>query len=320
MKILSVGIIGAGPAGIAAAVECKANGISNVVIFEKASKYCSTIRRLYPAGKRVDKNYKGEIFQTEGICSFETEAKEDFLLRMKKYINEYNITIEYNIEINGLEQRDDYYILKAGTYPVAQTQAVIIATGVFDKPKKPPYPIPEEIKNRVFFELSKEIPEGEKILIVGGGNTAAELACLLSGKCDVYLSYRRPQFFRINEENLRELEKRKDMINFFLGTEIKSLEPSENAVKVLFQDGHSEIFSKIFYCLGGSTPRVFLEKMGIQFNNSNPRIDEFGESNLKKVFLIGDIVVKRGSIMFAFNSAHRAVKRLIEKYPEILNF
>jgi thioredoxin reductase (NADPH) len=320
MKILSVGIIGAGPAGIAAAVECKANGISNVVIFEKASKYCSTIRRLYPAGKRVDKNYKGEIFQTEGICSFETEAKEDFLLRMKKYINEYNISIEYNIEINGLEQRDDYYILKAGTYPVAQTQAVIIATGVFDKPKKPPYPIPEEIKNRVFFELSKEIPEGEKILIVGGGNTAAELACLLSGKCDVYLSYRRPQFFRINEENLRELEKRKDMINFFLGTEIKSLEPSENAVKVLFQDGHSEIFSKIFYCLGGSTPRVFLEKMGIQFNNSNPRIDEFGESNLKKVFLIGDIVVKRGSIMFAFNSAHRAVKRLIEKYPEILNF
>jgi thioredoxin reductase (NADPH) len=320
MKILSVGIIGAGPAGIAAAVECKANGISNVVIFEKASKYCSTIRRLYPAGKRVDKNYKGEIFQTEGICSFETEAKEDFLLRMKKYINEYNISIEYNIEINGLEQREDYYILKAGTYPVAQTQAVIIATGVFDKPKKPPYPIPEEIKNRVFFELSKEIPEGEKILIVGGGNTAAELACLLSGKCDVYLSYRRPQFFRINEENLRELEKRKDMINFFLGTEIKSLEPSENAVKVLFQDGHSEIFSKIFYCLGGSTPRVFLEKMGIQFNNSNPRIDEFGESNLKKVFLIGDIVVKRGSIMFAFNSAHRAVKRLIEKYPEILNF
>jgi len=110
------------------------------------------------------------------------------------------------------------------------------------------------------------------------------------------------------------------MINFFLGTEIKSLEPSENAVKVLFQGGHSEIFSKIFYCLGGSTPRVFLEKMGIQFNNSNPRIDEFGESNLKKVFLIGDIVVKRGSIMFAFNSAHRAVKRLIEKYPEILNF
>ncbi|MDI6713946.1 MAG: NAD(P)-binding domain-containing protein [Thermodesulfovibrio sp.] len=319
MKNLSVGIIGAGPAGIAAAVECKANGISNVVIFEKASKYCSTIRRLYPAGKRVDKNYKGEIFQTEGICTFETEAKEDFLLRMKKYINEYNISIEYNIEINGLEKREDYYILKAGTYLVAQTQAVIIATGVFDKPKKPTYPIPEAIKGRVFFELPKEIPEGEKILIVGGGNTAAELACLLSGKCDVYLSYRRPQFFRINEENLRELEKRKDMIKFFLGTEIKSLEPSENAVKVLFQDGHIEIFSKIFYCLGGSTPKVFLEKMGIEFNNSTPKLDEFGESNLKKVFLVGDIAVKRGSIMFAFNSAHKAVKRLIEKYPEILN-
>jgi len=178
---------------------------------------------------------------------------------------------------------------------------------------------PEEIKNRVFFELPKELPEGEKILIVGGGNTAAELACILSGKCDVYLSYRRPDFFRINEENLRELEKRKDQITFFLGTEIKALEPEKEAVKVIFHDGHTEVFSKIFYCLGGSTPRNLLEKMGIKFKDSLPDIDEFGESNLERVFLIGDVAVKRGSIIYAFNSAHRAVERILEKYHILFN-
>lgn len=317
MKQLTVGIIGAGPAGIAAGVECKANGILNIEIFEKGTKYCSTIRRLYPGGKRVDKDYKGVIAACEGLCSFETETKEEFLKRIKKYISDYELKIEYDIEINGLERKDDLYILKAGTFHVAEAKIVIIATGVFDRPKKPSYPIPEAVKDRVFFELPKELPEGEKILIVGGGNTAAELACLLAGKCDVYLSYRRPKFFRINEENLKELEKRKENINFFLGTEIKALEAHNGAVKVLFHDGHSDIFSKIFYCLGGSTPKNFLEKMGISFLDNIPMIDEFGESNLERVFLIGDIAVKRGSIMYAFNSAHRAVKRILEKYPQI---
>lgn len=314
MKYLSVGIIGAGPAGIAAGVECKAKGIYNVLLFEKGTKFCSTIRRLYPAGKRVDRDYKGITVINEGICSFETETKEEFLQRMKKYIQDYELQVEYNVEINGLEKKEDNYILKAGTLHIAEVKAVIIATGIFDRPKKPSYPIPEEVKDRVFFELPKELPEGEKILIVGGGNTAAELACLLAGKCDVYLSYRRPQFFRINEENLKELEKRKEDITFFLGTEIKALESQPKSVKVLFTDGHSESFSKIFYCLGGSTPRNFLEKMGIKFDVNLPIIDEFGESNLERVFLVGDIAVKRGYIMHAFNSAHRAIKRIFEKY------
>lgn len=316
MRVTSVAIIGAGPAGIAAAVECKANGIDNLIIFEKGDNFCSTLRRLYPSGKRVDKNYKGISLSAEGICNFETETKEEFLERMAKYIRDYSIEIVYNTEINGMEKKEDSYILKAGTESVTKASAVIIATGVFDKPKRPPYPIPEEVRKRVFFELPKHLPEGEKILIVGGGNTAAELACLLAGKCDVYLSYRREKFFRINEENLKELERRKDQITFFLGTEIKALEPVKDAVKVLFHDGHDEIFDKIFYCLGGSTPKNLLDKLGINFNNDLPQIDEFGESNLERVFLVGDIAVKRGSIMHAFNSSHRAVKRLIEKYGE----
>lgn len=318
MRHIKFSIIGAGPAGIATGVELKSRGIDDLVIFEKDSKYCSTIRRLYHEGKRVDKNYKGIVGVAEGICDFETETKEEFLKRMKGYIKNYNLQIEYNIEINGLERDEDFYILKAGTFPVVRTQFVIVATGVFDKPKRPSYPIPSEIKERVFFELPKELPVGEKILIVGGGNTAAELACLLAGKCDVYLSYRRPQFFRINEENLRELERRKEDINFYLGTEIKALEADPEGVRVIFHDGHTESFSKIFYCLGGSTPRGLLEKLGIEFDDSKPLIDEFGESNLERVFLVGDITVKRGSIIHAFNSSHKTVMRIFEKYPELL--
>lgn len=318
MKTLSVAIVGCGPAGIASAVECRVRGIEKVAIFEKSGNFCATLRKLYPPHKRVDRDYKGFKMDSEGICTFETETKEEFLKRMLDYINKYSLKIYYNTEINGMERNGKYYILKAETIPVVKAYIVIIAIGVFDKPKKPSYPIPEEVKNRVFFELPQKLPEGEKILIVGGGNAAAELACTLAGKCDVFLSYRKHKFFRINEQNLKELEKNKEKIKFFLGTEIKKVEPIQDSVKVFFQDGHTESFSKIFYCLGGSTPKNFLEKIGIKCENSNPVIDEYGESNLERVFLAGDIAVKRGSIMYAFNSAHRIVKRIIEKYPEVL--
>ncbi|MGC8938193.1 MAG: NAD(P)-binding domain-containing protein [Thermodesulfovibrio sp.] len=313
MKTL-VSIIGAGPAGLATAVELKAKGIEDLIIFEKGGDICSTIRKLYPPQKRVDKVFKGLQLQAQGICDFQTETKEAFLERMRKYVKDYEIKIKFNTRIDGLEKLNDFYAIKHENLIVAKSYIVILAIGVFDTPRKPSYPIPEEVKDKVFFRLPKEFPQNEKILIVGGGNSAVETACALSDSCEVFLSYRREKLFRVNEENLKELEKRQNKIRLILGSDIEKLEPANQQVKVVFKDGSEEIFSKIFYCLGGSAPKDFLQKIGIEFVNGKPKIDEFGESNLQRVFLVGDIATERGSIMFAFNSAYKVVKRIIEKY------
>lgn len=307
-------IIGAGPAGLASAVELKANGIKDVVVFEKGSSICSTIKELYPDGKRVDKIFKGLDLVSEGICNFETETKEAFLKRMQQYVEQYQINVQFNTQIRACEKINDLYILRNESQVVAETFIVIIAIGVFDRPNMPSYPIPKEVKDKVFFRLPKELPKNERILVVGGGNSAAEVACLLAGSCEVYLSYRRERLFRINEENLKELEKRKNKIKLLLSTDIERLEPNKERVKVIFKNGSEESFSKIFYCLGGSTPKNFLKKIGIDFVNEQPVTDEFGESSMERIFLVGDITTKRGSIMLAFNTAHRAVQRIIEKY------
>lgn len=313
MKVFAA-IVGAGPAGLATAVELKANGIKDVIVFEKGRSICSTIKELYPEGKRVDKVFKGLDLVSEGLCSFETETKEAFLERMQEYVKKYDINIQFNTKIDACEKINDSYILKSESQIIAESFVVIIAIGVFDKPNMPSYPIPKEVRDKVFFRLPTKLPKNEKILVVGGGNSAAEVACLLSGNCNVYLSYRREKLFRINEENLKELEKRKNKIKLLLGTDIERLEPDKEYVKVIFKNGSEECFSKIFYCLGGSTPKDFLKKMGIIFINEKPVIDEFGESNMERIFLVGDIATKTGSIMLAFNTAHRAVQRIIEKY------
>lgn len=313
MKTL-VSIVGAGPGGLASAVELKVAGIKNIVVFEKGADICSTIIDFYPKGKRVDKVYKGLQLNAEGLCDFETETKEAFFERMREYVRKYSIPIQFNTKIDDIKKINDLYAIRKEGSTVVEASVVIIATGVFEKPNMPSYPIPKELKDKVFFRIPEEIPKNEKILVVGGGDSAVETVCLLSNTCDTYLSYRREKLFRVNEENLKELEKRKNKIRLLLGTDIERLEAYGDQVRVIFKDDSQEIFSKIFYCLGGTTPKDFLRKIGIEFIDEKPNIDEFGESNMERVFLVGDIAVQKGSIILAFNTAHKVVKRIIEKY------
>ena len=57
-------IIGAGPAGLAAAVEAQRGGISNLLVVEKGPFHSQMIRTYYKEGKRVDAQYAG----VEALC------------------------------------------------------------------------------------------------------------------------------------------------------------------------------------------------------------------------------------------------------------
>ncbi|RUM87760.1 MAG: oxidoreductase [Thermodesulfatator sp.] len=319
MEKAKIAVIGAGPAGIAVGVEARVKGISPVVIFEKGETFCDTIQRLYRPGKRVDAVFRKMKVEPLGVCSFETESKEEFLQRMEKYIKEYQLDIRYKKEINALEKTDGGYRLRAGSEWVVEAPLVVIAIGIFGKPRKPDYPIPKEVRDRVFFEAT-ERPEEGRVLVVGGGDTAAETACFLCETCEVYLSYRRPKFFRINPVNLENLEKKvqEGRVKLLMNTDIDHLEPDPEGVKVVFKDGREMVFERIYYCLGGSTPAGFLRSIGVEFADGRPKIDRYYETNLPGVFLAGDIALEKGSIMAAFNTAHIVVERILEKYGELV--
>lgn len=318
MEKVKIAIVGAGPAGIACGIEAKVAQIEPVVIFEKAPHICDTVVRLFRPGKRVDAVYQGIEVAPLGVCKFETESKESFLERMQRWVEEYRLDIRLNSEVNYIKRVNDCYEITVNGNPCCQADFVIIAIGIFGKPKKPDYPIPREIKDRVFFEPPHICPVGGKVLVVGGGDTACEVACFLCKSCEVYISYRRPQFFRINPVNLRILEEKvaEGKIKLLLATDIEKLEPSEDGrVRVYFKDGRTDVYDYVYYCLGGNTPKGFLRYIGVEFDaEDNPRIDEYYETNLPKVFLAGDIAVPKGTIQLAFNIAHIIIKRIQEKY------
>ncbi len=318
MEQVKIVVAGAGPAGIATAVEAKEAGIEPIVVCEKAGHPCDTVVTLYHEGKRVDPVYRKVKVEPRGRLSFDTESREQFLERMERVIEEYGLDIRYRNEVQKIERQDGVFKVTTGCGLEFEAPVVVVAIGIFGKPNKPSYPIPKEVKDKVFFALPKTPIQGKKVLIVGGGDSAAEAACFLAKENEAYLSYRREKFFRINEVNMCALDdySSKGSLTLMLGTDIEGLEAQGDRVLVHFKDGRDMDFDAVFYFLGGMAPSTFLEGIGVEVDGKKPKVSEDGETNIPGLFLAGDLVLGKGSIMGAFNSAKDVVDGILKKYGD----
>ena len=328
-KVFDLAIIGAGPGGIASAIEAKLAGIEKFIVLEKADNHSDMIRKFYKPGKRVDKDWQGKKFEFIGNVTFEECSKEEYLDQMEQKIQEAEIAdkFKYNHHVYGVEKNNDgiFEIGADHELGVIQAKKVIIAIGRMGKPNKPSYKFPPKIRPRLNFNLDKVQP-GEKVMVVGGGDTAGEYAYGLVDMnigCDVTLNYRRAEITRMNPTNKEIVEKyfKEGKLKSKLGVDVESVEPYEEEgvtppkVKVNFKDGSSEVFDRVVYALGGTSPVDFLKNSKIELNEwGEPAYNkETMESNVEGLYVIGDVVTSAGSIALAFNHAYLAIKDIASK-------
>ncbi|MDW7774517.1 MAG: NAD(P)-binding domain-containing protein [Desulfobulbaceae bacterium] len=320
MESVKLAVIGAGPAGIALGVESARAGIPGVVILEKAGHICDTIASLYRQGKRVDAVYRKVAVEPRGSLSFTTMAKESFLDWMDELTAGHRLDIRHSHEVLEIRKKENGFLILCGNNAAIEADLVVIAIGIFGRPVKPSYKLAAEIKDRIHFSMPEQPPVGKELLVVGGGDSAAEAACYLSRQNHVTLSYRREEFFRINEQNLCTLNQCCNFENLAtrLGADITGVAADEKRVSVCYGGKEEVVYDAIFYFLGGSTPRAFLEKAGIAYAGNKPAADQYGESNIPGLFLAGDLVAEKGTIMTAFNSAAAVIARIAEVYADRL--
>ena len=173
------------------------------------------------------------------------------------------------------------------------------------------------LKERVLFDMTSHAIQNEDVLVVGGGDTAAEYVQYLHAQLNrVTLSYRQAEFTRLNKQNhdaLFAMEERNE-VEILRGSNIKQVEDEAGRPRVVFNEADftTRTFERVIYALGGTTPTNFLQTLGIAFNDQGPIFDEAGATNVAGLYLIGDLVVgkKGGSIITAFNSAVHAMKRI----------
>ncbi|WP_151900337.1 NAD(P)-binding domain-containing protein [Sulfurimonas hydrogeniphila] len=330
-KTVDLAIIGAGPGGMAAAIEAKLAGIENVMVIDKAPHHNDMIHKFYKKGKRVDKDWMGIKFEFTGNVTFEECSKEDYIQQMNDKLSEAGVLdkFEYNHEIIRIEKEEDgLFSIVYATDGIAEAlenmkaKNVILSVGRMGKPNKPKYKFPKELKSVLNFNLSK-VQNGEHVMIVGGGDTAGEYAYGLiemegMEDCVVTLNYRQAEIKRMNPTNtemcMKYLNNGK-LINK-LGVDVASVEPGiERAIKVNFTDGTTGEYDRAVYALGGTTPKDILVNSGVKTGEWDvPVYDEKTfETNVKGLYTIGDVVTDQGSIALAFNHASDAVKDIASK-------
>ena len=308
--IYDVIVIGCGPAGMSAAIEARANNLS-VLVLEKGESHNMSIRKFYKEGKRVDRDYKGQVVELQGNFDFQDGNRESTLEYFDTLLEPINV--EYQSDVESVNTSDNRRF---------NAKFVIIAIGKMGQPNKPSYAIPPTIRKLINFNAN-EAKSSEKILIVGGGNSAVEYAIDLAQNTQsgqggsVTLNYRRKEFTRINDINAKELESALSngrLLGRF-GIDIVELSDESSKVGVKFSDESKEVFDRVIYAIGGATPVDFLKKCGIETDEKGvPLISHDLESNVKNLFIAGDIALKSGgSIALAIKHSYDIINVIIQR-------
>lgn len=304
-KIYNLAIVGAGPAGIATAVESYMQGIRDIILLEKDVNHNSTIRKYYKDNKRVDVEWKGQKVELDGNIYFIDGTKESTLDFFDGILDKHSVELKTQAEVASIEKKEEYFeVYMAGES--IKAKYVVVTIGRMGKPNKPSYKIPPSIKKRVNY-TTDECSEGEKILVVGGGDSAVEYAVDLSSKNDVSICYRRETFRRANPTNQRDISNAimHKEVNPLLGIDIDALEDEDGKVKVLFNNETTEVYDRVIYAIGGTTPSAFLASSGIKEEDGKPVHNDYYETNIEGLFVAGDITQESGgSIALGLNHGY----------------
>lgn len=295
-------IIGAGPAGIATAIESYVLGMRDIVLLEKDENHNATIRKFYKDNKRVDKDWKGQKVELDGTIYFMDGTKESTLDFFDQLLDNEVVELRTHTEVQKIVKIEGGFevFIAGGSIKAAY---VVVTIGRMGKPNKPDYKIPLSIKNQIHFTLDG-CSQGEKVMVVGGGDSAIEYAVELCDRNEVSICYRRGTFRRANPTNQADIEKAvaDGLVRPLLNSEITELESESGQVKVIFSDGSSELFDRLVYAIGGTTPSGFLQSSGIREEDGKPVHDENYQTNVPGLFVAGDITQESGgSIALGLN-------------------
>ena len=83
---------------------------------------------------------------------------------------------------------------------------------------------------------------------------------------------------------------------------------------VLLDEGDDECYDRVIYAIGGTTPSAFLTSSGIAIEDGKPVHDENYETNIKELYVAGDITQESGgSIALGLNHGFAIANHILKK-------
>lgn len=206
---MEVAIVGSGPAGLSAGVTAFERGLT-AVVFEKGADFSQTIRSFH-LGKPVQ-NQPAEV-ERIGPLWIEDCVREDLLDRWGEHLKKTPVDVRYRegvLKVEPLAGPDEpprgfKITTSKGEYTALR---VILAVGG-GEPRSLGRVAGADLDKVRYTCLDPNSHDGEHVVVVGGGNSALEVAIGVAeangGSNTVRLVYRRDNFAKASKKNVDKL-------------------------------------------------------------------------------------------------------------------
>lgn len=296
-------IIGAGPAGLAAAIELKKAGF-DVTIFEKENKAGGILEYGIPdfrLSKEIIKNVIDKIKELGINIKTGTEFGKDITIDELKNKGYNNIFLAM-----GAEKQTKYKLSEKETNSIYESDKFL---KIYNKGNT--------VKNLGI------------TVIIGGGNVAFDCArtAIRMGAEEVYILYRRSKEL-MPARKIELMEAIEDGVKLVFQTKVISAKIEEGKIKEIeciktkienekaIDIENSNFMMKadtIIFAIGAKANQTFFENLGIKIENGLVCVDENYSTNIEGIYAGGDLVESKSSVCRAIATGKKAAQAIIRK-------
>lgn len=252
-------VVGAGPAGLATALGLRAAGVPFRVLDQGT------------LGGSIAHYPRQKVVMTEpvelpiaGRFGKRLISKEELLAAWSRALAKGRVRVEEGTKVTGIDGEDGRFVVATDRGPIPAVK-VVLATGRRGTPRRLGVP-GEELPKVAYGLVDPEQYDGQRVLVVGGGDSALEAAIQLAerSRADVALAYRGDAFGRCREANRARVEalRTAGRVQLLLGTQVAAIR--DGAVE-LAAGGRTATLDNDFVLvsIGGELPLEFLAKAGV---------------------------------------------------------
>lgn len=260
-SVVHVAVVGAGPAGMSAALTLHQRGHSYALLDQDS--FGGAIRH-YPRGKLV--MTRPMDLAGYGKVKLRSAKKEELVSLFEDVVRKTGLRVSTRERVDGVEKERDGHFVITTSKRVIHAERVILTIGRRGTPRR--LGVPGEDLEKVAYRLIDPADyQDQHVLVVGGGDSAVEAAVSLGKEPGnrVTLSYRKPTMSRPKADNLERLNAAVEagQVTLALGTQVEHIDVDR--VQLSGDGGTREIANDaVFVFAGGVLPTKFLKAAGIE--------------------------------------------------------
>ncbi len=297
MKKYDLICIGAGPTGLACAIEATRVGLTALVIDKSA--LCNSLLH-YPVNMVFFTTPELlEIGDLPLVCAAEKPTRLESLKYYRKTAEHFALEVRLYEQVTKLEGSDGNFVVSTvtenGTNGTYRGAKIAVATGYYDLPNE--LGVPGENLPHVSHYYTEPHPYwNQDVVVVGGKNSAAEAALdLWRNGARVTMVHRDAQLGATIKYWVKpDIENRvkAGQIPMHFKSTIKEI--TNDAVIIESPEGNKRLLAKQVFLLTGYHPDfAFIESLGVRLDpvTKKPAMNpETHESNIPGVYLAGVVI------------------------------